>query len=218
MQLRYIQSLLEQLYEIDIDQDVEDFVITDDRLARLLDNSLQPRNIPEKLLIQQSEDNLDISLYLQRMVLDRLHRENPLHSLHRGNLAEFMTVLEGISHFVYLVWNATHDRAVSLLEMELQAEVDKYALGAALFARQLGDIPDEFHDRLFNRVSFDPRLDRVEHQRYIAANHHARRYCRALYDRFLRPRCGQRITRELRHFYRLWHHHKIARIDSFCAA
>lgn len=218
MQLRYLQSLLEQLYEIDIGLDVEDFLITDRRLATLLDRSPRPRDIPEKLLIEQSGEDVDVSLYLHEAIVERLRAQNPLHSLHRGNLNEFFTALEGVSHFVYLAWNLGHDRPISQLEMELQAEVDKYCLAAALFARQLGGIPDELHPLLFERVRYDAQLDRDEHRRYSAANHHAKRYCRALYERFLRPRHGHRITRELRHFYRLWHRRKIQRIEAFCAA
>ncbi|RRQ22585.1 hypothetical protein [Thiohalobacter thiocyanaticus] len=60
MQLRYLQSLLEQLYEIDIGLDVEDFLITDRRLAALLDRSPRPRDIPEKLLIEQSGEDVDV--------------------------------------------------------------------------------------------------------------------------------------------------------------
>ncbi|HSH30147.1 MAG TPA: hypothetical protein VK971_09600 [Thiohalobacter sp.] len=218
MQLRYLQSLLEQLYEIDIGLDVEDFLITDQRLAALLDRSRRPRDIPEKLLIEQSGETIDVSLYLHEAILERLHAQNPLHSLHRGNLIEFLTALEGVSHFVYLAWNLGHDRPISQLEMELQAEVDKYCLAAALFARQLGGIPDELHPLLFERVRYSPELDRSERQRYGTANHHAKRYCRTLYERFLRPCRSQRLTRELRHFYRLWHRHKIERIEAFCAA
>lgn len=218
VQLRYLQSLLEQLYEIDIGLDVEDFLITDPRLADLLDSSEHARELPEKLLISQSEGYADVSLYLHQLIIERLRDQNPLRSLHRGNLDAFMTALEGVSHFVYLAWNLAHDRPVSLLEMELQAEVDKYCLAAALFAHQLGGIPEELHPLLFEGIRFDARLDRNEHHRYSTANHHARRYCRALHERFLRARRGQHITRELRHFYRLWHHRKIARIEAFCTA
>lgn len=218
MQLRYLQSLLEQLYEIDIDLDVEDFLITDHRLAALLDRSPRPRDLPEKLLIEQSGEHAEVSLYLHELIIERLRDQNPLRSLHRGNLDAFMTALEGVSHFVYLAWNLAHDRPVSLLEMELQAEVDKYCLASALFAHQLGGIPEDLHPLLFERIRFDAQLERDEHQRYSAANHHARRYCRALHERYLRRQRGQRVTRELRHFYRLWHRRKIARIEVFCTA
>jgi len=218
MQLRYLQSLLEQLYEIELDLDVEDFLITDRRLATLLDRSPRPRDLPEKLLIGQSDGYADVCLYLHELIIDRLRNQNPLRSLHRGNLNDFLTALEGVSHFVYFAWNIAHDRPVSLLEMELQAEVDKYCLTAILFVHQLGGVPDELHPLLFERISYDPRLDPGEHRRYSLANHHARRYCRTLHDRFLCSCHGQRITRELRHFYRLWHRRKIDRIETFCAA
>ena len=40
----------------------------------------------------------------------------------------FCLALEGVSHFLYLIWNASFDRSVTLLEMELQAEIDKFVM------------------------------------------------------------------------------------------
>ena len=42
------------------------------------------------------------------------------------NLADFWSALEGVSHFTYYAWNAARDKSVSLFELELQAEVDKF--------------------------------------------------------------------------------------------
>ena len=49
---------------------------------------------------------------------------------------------------------------VSLLELETQAEVDKYAVTVFLLAdQQGGGYPAQVHARLFDRVSFDARLE-----------------------------------------------------------
>ena len=63
-------------------------------------------------------------------------RRDPLEALDEGNLADYCTALEGVSHFHYLVWSLARGRNVSLLELELQAEVDKYASAVALLTRQ----------------------------------------------------------------------------------
>ena len=46
--------------------------------------------------------------------------------LNENNVADYWTALEGVSHFTYYAWNAARDKPVSLFELELQAEVDKF--------------------------------------------------------------------------------------------
>ena len=98
------------------------------------------------------------------------------------------------------------DLPVSLLELETQAEVDKYAVTVFLLAdQQGGGYPAQVHSRLFDRVSFDARLEPDEYHRYRTAHRCAARYCRRLEHRFV-SRGEARIeamVRELRKFYRL---------------
>ena len=122
------------------------------------------------------------------------------------NLADYCTALEGVSHFVYSTWRLEYDLPVSLLELETQAEVDKYAVTVFLLgAQQGGAYPAQVHSRLFDRVSFDSRLAPAQVQRYQTAHRHAARYCRHLERTFV-TRGAARIeglVRELRRFYRL---------------
>ncbi len=46
-------------------------------------------------------------------------------------------MLEGVSHFLCVAHHATHDRQVSLLTLELQAEIDKY-VGSFLLLSHCG--------------------------------------------------------------------------------
>ena len=99
-----------------------------------------------------------LSLYLDPALLERLARADPLVRLHAGNVADYWTALEGVSHFLYLAWNAGHDKPVSLLELEMQAEVDKYVASYWLLRRQLpGTFPRSCAALLFERTHVDPR-------------------------------------------------------------
>ncbi len=73
-------------------------------------------------------------------MLRRLEGANPVGALNEGNLAEYCTALEGVSHFVYSTWRLDRDLPVSLLELETQAEVDKYAVTVFLLADQQGGV------------------------------------------------------------------------------
>jgi len=146
----------------------------------------------------------------------RLSWHDPLQALHLGNLADFWTALEGVSHFQYLAWNAGFDRPVSIHELEVQAEVDKYAITLFLLgAQQAGRFPQRLHHWLFERARVDSALTRQKRELYASANRYAARFCRVLEDRFLqrrRVRC-EALVRALRHFYRLTHAPKIRLIE-----
>ena len=100
---------------------------------------------------------MSMALYIDAAVLERLERRDPFAALTHENLADYLTAAEGVSHFVYVAWNAGHDKPVTLLELELQAEVDKYVLGAWLLREQIaGRFPRELHRALFERARVDP--------------------------------------------------------------
>ena len=98
--------------------------------------------------------------------------------------------VRGVSHFHYYVWNADRARDVSLLDLELQAEVDKYAAALRLIlAQREGRFPRELFRQLFDAADFLPDLTPVERERYGEAHHFAARFCRRLEERFM---CGRR--------------------------
>src|SRR6202008_3895610 len=91
-----------------------------------------------------NDGEIAMSLYLDPELLERLGRADPMERLHDGNVAGYWTALEGVSLFLYLAWNAGHDKPVSLLELEMQAEVDKYVASYWLMRRQYpGHFPAE---------------------------------------------------------------------------
>ena len=215
-QLSAWQGMLERLYEVEAGQDINHFLLTDKAFVQLMEGRAY-RESREKVLVQEIDGELNVSVYLDPGLLERLHRSPPEQSLHVGNLADFWVALEGVSHFVYLGHNARYDRPVSRLEMELQAEVDKFVLANLFLARQQGHTPGEqLHHALFHRPRFDTRLSHEEGQRYARASGYAGRYCRRLLSR-MRRRAGGALNRELRRFYRLNRHRKIQFIEQ-CAA
>ena len=133
--------------------------------------------------------------------------------LHEGNVADYWTALEGVSHFVYLAWNAGHDKPVSLLELEMQAEVDKYVGSYWLMRRQFPDrFPAELLRLLFERTRIDPRLAAGREDLYREASRYAEMFCRRL-ERSLRGRSQADVLSELRRFYRLTNARKVAHIQ-----
>jgi hypothetical protein len=213
--LRQMQAMLAQLYDAPVDHDAEDFLLCDrDRLAAVVGSEAEHMS-DEQVLMVQDEHGVRIGLFIEREVLERLQQRDPLRQLDENNLHDYCTALEGVSHFHYLVWSLARGRNVSLLELELQAEVDKYAIALALLTQQhAGRFPDSLHARLFDAVSFLPQLDEISRHRYEAANRHAARYCRSLDERFLKPRRlrPELWLAELRRFFRCGHQEKIRQL------
>jgi hypothetical protein len=208
-----LQQCLERLYEVSSGCDIERFLITDPELLKTLERNPAVRETSEKLLVREHGGGLDLALYLDAATMTVLRDNDPVRSLNDGNLVEFWTALEGVSHFLYLVWNARHGRCVSRFELELQAEVDKFAAAALLIGRQRAlRIPRELHQRLFADPVFESGMDTHEERRYHRANYYAGLYCERLQQDCLR---GWRssMVRELRRFYRLTHRHKLRHIS-----
>ena len=108
-------------------------------------------------------------------------------------------------------WNAARDKAVSLFELELQAEVDKFVTTGLLLRAQIGREPDGLHAWLFDSPTLAAELEEHERDRYRRANRYAARYC----QRLTLGRDGEGAAhRELRHFYRLSQASKLAHIDA----
>jgi hypothetical protein len=211
--LRGLQTLLGRLYDVESPYDVYDFLVTDRGAIDAATN--EKRSLDEELLLAETTDGASagVALYLDPDVLSRLEAADPHHALTESNLADYCTALEGVSHFVYSTYGLERDMPVSLLELETQAEVDKYAVTVFLLAEQQGgeSYPAQVHARLFDRVSFDVRLEPDQYERYRTAHTLAARYCRRLERRFVNrgtPKI-EAMVRELRSFYRLRHAAKL---------
>ncbi|MDJ0833520.1 MAG: hypothetical protein QNJ69_08355 [Gammaproteobacteria bacterium] len=215
MLLNKLQTCLEHIYEIPSQFKVQDFVIHDAMLAAQLDNSDNPRELPEKLLIHQNGENVDVALYLDEQILRRLEQLDPTAQLTNDNIHDFWVALEGISHFLYLTYHAFYKRAISLFELELQAEVDKYIMSAFLLGQQGTEaMPDSLHYHLYRNVDFDQRLQADELQRYVQANELAGKFATFIAYCINNRIASPKIINTLRRFYRLPQQQKIRDILS----
>lgn len=196
--LARLQRGLEHMYRIETRARVGDFVIDADMRERMGLTRL-PR---EQLLLAETDGELEIGLFVDERALDNLERRDPSRRLDDANFGDFLLAVEGVSHFVYLVWRARADQPVSALELELQAEVDKYV--TCLLTRGADpDDSDTLRRRLFEQFEYADDLDSEERDRYRAANSNAARYSASLEQRFVRRRRIADMLAELRRFYRM---------------
>src|SRR5688572_2923761 len=213
--LASLQGALADIYDLPATPDIAQFLMTDRaQLAQVH----AARDSDEQLIVAEDGDTLSMALYIDAAVLARLARQDPLAALTHENLADYLTAAEGVSHFVYVAWNTGFDKPVTLLELELQAEVDKYVLGAWLLSAQNGGrFPRELHRVLFERTRIDPVAAAGREGLYRMASRYAARFCTRMAALLERRRLGamREALAELRRFYRWGGARKRAHIERF---
>ncbi|MGQ0383494.1 MAG: hypothetical protein ACT4UP_02235 [Gammaproteobacteria bacterium] len=216
--VRRLETLLASVYDLDVDCRVADFLVTD---RQALPGECRDAPGDEQLFVAATDDELCMSLYLDAALLDRLERRDPHQVLDAGNVADCWTVLEGVSHFLCVAHNAGHDRPVSRLTLELQAEIDKYVASFLLLRRaDPHRFPAELHALLFRRARIDPALAAGRESLYRRASRYAAHFCARL-DPGLRAVCAREDggwRADLRRFYRLSDSGKLRHIERLAAA
>jgi hypothetical protein len=201
--LEYFQEELEAIYGVEAPR-VADFLVDRARASRA---GGEPR-APEALLVREGDDGLELGLFLDDEVVSATRAADPDDPRPLLTAKEVLPRLacaaEGVSHFVYLATRAQAGRPVSLLELEVQAEVDKFALLVLhLWRRGLRRLSPVLRRRLFERVSYHAHLGSEELERYRLANRLGGGYARWLEVRYVDLADVEGLLRELRATYRL---------------
>ncbi len=162
--------------------------------------------LAEALLVHEADGSLELGLYLAPDVLA---------GCPSGALGPFCQLAEGVSHFLYLARSAELARPVSLLELEAQAEVDKFALLLLrAWSGGRGGWAAVLHRRLFEETSLRPGLSALEERRYGEANRLARAFCARLLPLIAARRLEQ-LLQVLRYAYRLG---AVAKLEHFAGS
>lgn len=201
-----VQRRLEAFYALDPEAPVTEFLIPPEEATRLPGGG-------SRMLVAQEGDEVSVGVVLEEAVGERLLCTDPRHRLDASNLGAFSTLTEEVSHFLYLLHRARKQRQVTQLELELQAEVDKYLL--VLFFRGLEDegaVSPRLRHLLFRSYRLAEGVSGERAERYHAAAQLANRYCGWLEGRFLRRRRLGELAREARRFYRLGQREKLETI------
>ena len=204
-----VQRRLEALYALETQAPVTDFVLTEEEAAAYPGGG-------SRTLVTQDGDQVGLGVVLERETFALLAGADPRVRLDQANLGAFCTLTEEVSHFVYLHFCARTSRSVTQLELELQAEVDKYLTTVFLLCLQNdGAVSARLRDLLFHRYRLAGALSAEQAERYRAASALAYRYCSYLESRYLRgsrPSRLEDLAREARRFYRLGQREKLERI------
>lgn len=203
-----VQRRLESFYALPAQAPVADFLIAPEQVAHLPGEG-------SRTLVDETGGELALGVVLESQVSERLQAEDPRRGLTGSNVGHFCTLVEEVSHFVCLSFCAQASRSVTQLELELQAEVDKYFnLLFLLSLQNEGAVSPGLKALLFRSYRLRGGLSDEQAQRYRAASGLAYRYCRFLEAEYLRPARLHELRREARRFYRLGQGGKLERISS----
>ena len=238
--LEQLQGVIERTYDLDTGvRDIGRFVIGDEGYRNLYSESSQAGQLIEKVgsaetggtnaragtrtgartgartMVRQSGDGaMAVSVYYPDSLIDCLERNDPTRRLDDANIDAFGVLVEELDHFLVIAERFRSRGVVSLLDLELHANVTKY-LAMSLFVARLrraasltpGDV-EWIRWHLFDKGEFsDPDPD--IRGRYRDAARLAARYVSALE---MVP-SGHRLC-ELRRFHRMAPQAKIAHCAS----
>jgi hypothetical protein len=176
-----VQNALERLYQLDRVADVHAFLLPAEEGER------------EALLVREANDGtLEMAL---RVPMLGPSKDLPLDPL--------CQIIEGVSHFVYLADRARADREATQLEMEMQAEVDKYVVLASATGAHDLRASAKLRERLYERVDYAHDEETELGERYRVANDLAHGFVRRLEVKFVADRKWSAMRDELRRFFRM---------------
>ncbi len=190
--LQDLQNWIESTYRLEIEEDLSPYLIGKRELKRFLKPGDPFRQAEEVVLCTESGGECFLGLYL-RLRGSRLHRT--------------LTALEGVSHLRLMMHRLKSGEKLSRLELELQAEVDKFVF---LRLQKPGEDP-AFHLR---RAAELPGLSAEQRRLYGDSLRLANRYCRRLEREFLSTHSQDGLFRELRAFYRMSHWRKLEHLGA----
>ena len=167
----------------------------------LVDRAPYPTD--EALLVSEQGEELRIGLFLHDSVLAQLSRRFS-EPWTQERLAGFCAAAEGVSHFLYLSHRAGQGGQVSHLELEAQAELDKYlAVVLQLWATGRRKASPALRHRLFDGFSLRPGMSAAERERYRLASALAAACARVLEARYVLEGRLEALLRHARRLYRL---------------
>ncbi len=199
--IQEIHAAISQLYQINPQLKPETFILENPPIP------LQPMS--GKLYLQQtSPDDAHIAIYFGDSIKQQLSQlpTDPASLWPKESLQAFCVASEELSHLHYIIFHSSQGHSISQLELEMQAEIDKFLL--TLFKNNsIHGVSEEHFNLLFERIfhhfSLIEGLSEVEKERYLEANRLAKVVIQKLRKHLLSLKSQDKTAEYLRRFYRI---------------
>ena len=195
--IQLLQKKIEKLYGLYSHPEADQYLINNDQLELF---HHQDADIPKVLCIEEETD-MSMAIYLGQKIFTNIHKPIKIFSFE-----DFCVMAEEISHYVYLVWSKCNNKQISLLDLEIQGEVDKYLLACEIYRTD-----KDLFEKIFKNFSFQKDLSTEERERYEQANRLSMKLVQSIEKKKVSK---QKKTTWLRAFYRHSFSHRISMIES----
>jgi hypothetical protein len=214
-----LKRVIERTYDLDTGiSDITPYIIGDAGYRRFYSGRIVAQKVAAaapataRTLLRQEDGSVHVCLYYPDRLVENLERHHPARSLGDENVDDFATLVEELDHFLMIADRHRAGGEVSLLELELHANISKELVLDLFVARMRREERLSASDRLWVRHHLFGKAEYREEDpevcvRYRDAATMAVRYLDYLQD--LPP--GERPA-ELRRFHRRTHHEKLAQI------
>lgn len=138
--LRSLQGLIERTYAIDPGiRDISRFVVGDAGYRRFYADAGQSigsaSGTGARTLVRETPDGPRACIYYPDAMIRRLEAYPPQEGLCEENALPFATLTEELDHLLLIAERTRQDRPVTLLELEMQANVTKHLVLARFLSR-----------------------------------------------------------------------------------
>jgi hypothetical protein len=194
----HVQEVLERVYHLDRVADVGDYLQGAEAGER------------EALFMRESQDGaLEVMLRLPRLGSLAPVVADLKPDVADARLDALCQIIEGVSHFVYVVERVRVSRGTTQLELEVQAEVDKWVVLAGSIHGFDAQQSAALRSRLYENVSFEHDGESELGQRYRVANDTAHGFIRKLEGDYVRPARYSEMRAQLRRFFHVGQEEKL---------
>jgi hypothetical protein len=181
LELVRVQRQIESIYQLEPTPPIVPFI------------RVEAGDTREQLIVRQSMEAMELIVLLPEASVRALLSRDA-----KSDMDAYLGAIEGVSHFIHLAERARTQLPTTLLELELQAEVDKFAIltdgSISLPPKTLRDL----HRRLYDNVRYLHASATELGQRYRLANALAAK----LWSQLISQGQSESIRGVLRRFYR----------------
>ena len=223
--LLQLQGLIERTYDLDTGlSDIAPYIIGDEGYERFYAGKpiLQkveagsawrdPASTAARILVRQDAGDLHVALYFPDRLVENLERHDPARRLCDDNVDDFATLIEELDHFLTVADRHRARGSISLLELELHANVTKALTLETFVARMRGAARLTAPDRRWVRHHLFDKNEYRDDDPEVTARYRAAAALAVRYLAFLSDLPPAARPRELRLFHRRTHHEKLAQI------
>jgi len=143
------------------------------------ENFVMPTTHQNALVVNQTQDGSDVAICLQKEILEEFSGRVYPQDFQMLELPRLSVLVEEVSHFNYFCEMSRVKREISPLDLEIQAEVDKFSFAlSCLHQQQEEALADSVFDVIFDQLRMGEWVSSEDEETYRDAHQIARGFCR----------------------------------------